>query len=46
MWPETQLFDDGTHGDAVAGDKTYTFQYLVPKGLYAPGAIQVWHSQR
>ena len=32
MWPETQLFDDGTHGDAVAGDKTYTFQYLVPKG--------------
>ena len=32
MWPETQLFDDGTHGDAVAGDHIYTCQYLVPKG--------------
>jgi hypothetical protein len=32
MWPETQLFDDGTHGDAIAGDKIYTAQYLVPKG--------------
>ena len=32
MWPETQLFDDGTHGDAVAGDHIYTSQYLVPKG--------------
>jgi hypothetical protein len=31
-WPETQLFDDGTHGDAVAGDSIYTCQYLVPKG--------------
>jgi hypothetical protein len=32
MWPETQLFDDGTNGDAVAGDSIYTCQYLVPKG--------------
>lgn len=32
MWPETQLFDDGTHGDAVASNHIYTCQYLVPNG--------------
>lgn len=32
FWPETQMFDDGTHGDAVVGDRIHTFQYLVPKG--------------
>ena len=32
LWPETQMVDDGTKGDAVAGDKIYTLQYLVPKG--------------
>jgi len=30
--PETRMFDDGTHGDAVAGDKIYSWQYLVKKG--------------
>ncbi|MEW6156678.1 MAG: carbohydrate-binding module family 20 domain-containing protein [Verrucomicrobiota bacterium] len=31
--PELQLADDGvTHGDAVAGDGIYTFQYLLPRG--------------
>ena len=32
LWPETLMYDDGTHGDAVAGDDICTFQYLVPKG--------------
>ncbi len=32
FWPETLLYDDGTHGDALAGDNICTFQYLVPKG--------------
>jgi hypothetical protein len=32
LWPETLLYDDGTHGDTLAGDYICTFQYLVPKG--------------
>lgn len=30
-----ELFDDGTNGDAVADDATYTLEYTVPFGAYA-----------
>lgn len=30
-----ELFDDGTNGDAVADDETYTLEYTVPFGAYA-----------
>ena len=33
--PEYQLVDDGTGGDAVAGDKIYTWQHLFPRGSSA-----------
>ncbi|MDH4033585.1 MAG: hypothetical protein OEV80_07285 [candidate division Zixibacteria bacterium] len=33
--PDLELFDDGTNGDAVADDATYTRMYTVPFGAYA-----------
>jgi hypothetical protein len=37
------MYDDGTHGDAVAGDGVYSLSYTVPDTLLpapAPGAVQ------
>jgi hypothetical protein len=38
-----QFYDDGTHGDAVAGDNTYSFLANVPASV-SPGAKQIAYS--
>ncbi len=43
-WPDTDsnavifMFDDGTHGDATAGDKIYTYELTFPQ--YSPFSVE------